>query len=98
MSAVIQVSLSSWRGAGADHSCKRVVDAEPPVLAAQLPAQAAVDPRPPGAQDAARIRRPPEDGLADAKPREDALAIRGQQARRRQVAAKGQQPVGVGKR
>ena len=71
------------------------VQGDPQATAAQPFAQAARDPDLLGEEHGARVRGPPEDGVARAEPGEDAVAVGVEQPLRAEVAADGEQAVGV---
>ena len=81
-------------GTGLDDGLEVGVETDVEAPVAQHLAQAAVHAELVREQHHARVRAPPQDGLALLVPGEDAAAVGGQQARLRQIAAHGQQAIG----
>ena len=83
-------------GAAGHDVVERRVDGHAEPAAAQRAREGPGDVHAVGREHGARIRRPPEQVDAVGGPREDAAAVGGQQRGRLEVAAAGEQAVGVG--
>src|SRR5690606_32782103 len=85
-------------GASLEDACEVPVERYPEHLAPELAAQAARHLEVLQFEDAARVRRPPQYRLAAAVPGKDAAPVGIEQAVRSEIAADGQQPVGIAQR